>query len=244
MRTVTFAAISLLAICGAAAAADLSRPPPTYKAPLEPLPTWTGVYVGFNVGGGVGLGESDFSIAGVPAFATAKNNLAGAIGGVQVGYNWQTGMTLFGVETDFQGSGLKGSLTAPCLPVLCGIPLTATYGQRLPWFGTVRGRLGVASNAWLIYATGGYAYARLDTDASAVAGPASASISLHETRNGYAVGGGIEVALFAGWSAKVEYLYLDFGRQSTTWTLAGLPSITDDARFTMNVVRAGVNYRF
>jgi outer membrane immunogenic protein len=88
------------------------------------------------------------------------------------------------------------------------------------------------------------AYARLDTEASAVAGPASASISLNETRNGWTAGGGIEVALAAGWSAKLEYLYLDFGRSSTTLTFAGLPAITDDAHFTMNVVRAGLNYRF
>jgi outer membrane immunogenic protein len=96
----------------------------------------------------------------------------------------------------------------------------------------------------LVYATGGYAYARLDTDALAVAGPASASFNLHETRNGWTAGGGIEVAFAPGWSAQLEYLYLDFGRESTTWTLGALPSITDDARFTMNMVRAGVNYRF
>ena len=76
----TLAAISLLAMCCAAAAADLPAPPP-YKAPLEALPTWTGFYAGFNAGGAFGLGQSDFSIAGVPAFATAKNDIAGGIGG-------------------------------------------------------------------------------------------------------------------------------------------------------------------
>jgi outer membrane immunogenic protein len=246
MRTLAIAVVWLMAICGVAAAADISPPPPVYKAPIEPQPYmgWSGFYVGVNVGGGIGLGQSDFSIAGVPAFATAHNTLSGAIGGGQIGFNWQTGMTVVGVETDFQGSGLKGSLTAPCLPGLCGIPLSATYSQKVSWFGTARGRLGVASNGWLIYATGGYAYARLDTDAMAVAGASSASLGLHETRNGWTAGGGIEVAFAPGWSAKLEYLYLDFGRESTTWTLGALPSITYDARFTMNVVRAGVNYRF
>jgi len=81
-------------------------------------------------------------------------------------------------------------------------------------------------------------------DAQAVAGATSASLGIHETRNGWTAGGGIEVAFAPGWSAKLEYLYLDFGRESTTWTLGALPSIADDARFTMNVVRAGVNYRF
>ena len=245
MRALTFAAVSLFVLCGAATAADLSRPP-VYKAPGEPAPYmgWTGFYIGLNVGGGLGHGRSDFGVAGGPVFATVNNNLSGAIGGVQAGFNWQTGPTVVGFETDFQASGLKGTLTAPCLPGFCGLPLTASYTQKLPWFGTVRGRLGVASNGWLIYATGGYAYARLDTDAVATAGPA-ASVSLHETRNGWTAGGGIEVALAQGWSAKLEYLYFDFGRTNTTWTLGGgLPALTDDAHFTMNVVRAGLNYRF
>ena len=177
------------------------------------------------------------------AFATAKNDVAAGIGGGQLGYNWQAGMTVLGVETDFQASGVRGSLRAPCLPLMCGIPLTAAYTQRVPWFGTVRGRVGVASNAWLIYVTAGYAYAQLATDASAVAGPATATLSLRETRNGWTAGGGIEVALAAGWSAKLEYLYLDLGRTSTGLVFPGIPVITDDARFTMNVVRAGLNYR-
>jgi outer membrane immunogenic protein len=122
--------------------------------------------------------------------------------------------------------------------------LTATYNQTVPWFGTVRGRLGVANAGWLVYATAGYAYARLETDAFAAAGPVSASFNHNEARNGWTAGGGIEVALAPQWSAKLEYLYLDFGRATTTWTLAGLPSIIDDARLTMNVVRAGVNFRF
>jgi opacity protein-like surface antigen len=244
MRAIAFAATSLLVLCGVATAADLSRPP-MYRAPVEPPPMWSGFYIGVNVGGGLGHGGSDFGVAGGPVFATVNNRLSGAIGGVQAGFNWQTGPAVFGVETDFQGSGLKGTLTAPCLPGFCGSPLTASYTQKVPWFGTVRGRVGVASNGWLIYATGGYAYARLDTDATASAGPISGSVSLHETRNGWTAGGGIEVALAPGWSAKLEYLYFDFGRTTTTWVLGGaLPSITDDAHFTMNVVRTGLNYRF
>lgn len=243
MRTLVLAAASLLAFGVAASAADLSRPP-MYPAPVAP-PMWSGFYVGVNVGGGLGNGSSDFGVVGGQVFATVNNRLSGAIGGVQVGFNWQTGPAVLGVETDFQGSGLKGTLTAPCQPGFCGGPLTASYTQRVPWFGTVRGRAGIASSGWLIYATAGYAYARLDTDAAASAGPVSASVSMHETRNGWTAGGGVEVALAPGWSAKLEYLYFDFGRTTTTWVLGGaLPSLTDDAHLTMNVVRTGLNYRF
>ena len=243
MRALCLAAASMLTVCAAAVAADL---PPPYVAPMAPPPVgWSGFYLGVNLGGGIGQGSSDFGIAGGPVFATVNNNLTGVIGGVQAGYNWQTGPTVFGVETDFQGSTLEGTLAAPCQPGFCGGALTATYSQKVPWFGTVRGRIGAASNGWLVYATTGYAYARLDTDASASAGPASASVSLHETRNGWTAGGGIEVSFAPGWSAKLEYLYFDFGRTTTTWVLGGaLPSLTDDAHFTMNVVRTGLNYRF
>jgi opacity protein-like surface antigen len=245
MRMLATTALTLVAIGGTAVAADLSRP--VYK-PVPPLPpvmqNWSGFYVGLNAGGGIGTGSSDFSIAGVPAFASVDNQLQGAIGGGQAGFNWQAGAAVLGVEADFQASGLKGSLTTPCLPGLCGAPLTATYSQKVPWFGTARARIGYAANGWLLYATGGYAYARLETDASAVAGPATATFTLRETRNGWTAGTGIEVEFAPRWSARLEYLYFDFGNTSSSLVLTGLPTITDDAHLTMNVVRGGVNFRF
>lgn len=135
-------------------------------------------------------------------------------------------------------------MSAPCPAGLCALGLAATYNQKVPWFGTARGRLGVAASGWLIYATAGYAYARLETDAFASAGPVAALASFNETRNGWTAGGGIEVAIAPGWSAKVEYLYLDFGHRTNGIVFTGLPAISDDARLTMNVARAGVNYRF
>jgi outer membrane immunogenic protein len=191
------------------------------------------------------VGRSDFSVAGSPAFASVHNHLEGAAVGAQVGFNWQTGWIVFGLETDFQAAGIKGGLNAPPCPApVCGVAVTATYDQRVPWFGSVRGRIGVANGGWFFYATGGYAYARLETNASATAGAVSATFTDNETRHGWAAGGGIEVALAPQWSAKLEYLHLDFGSAATTWTLPGLPSITDDARLAMSVVRAGINFRF
>ncbi len=73
--------------------------------------------------------------------------------------------------------------------------------------------------------------------------PAGALLSLHETRNGWSVGSGIEVAFAPGWSARLEYLYLDFGNRSSTLGFVPL-AVSETAHFAMNVVRAGVNYRF
>jgi outer membrane immunogenic protein len=244
MRASILAAVPLLLTIGTGYGADLAwrGPPP---APLAPAPvgTWTGFYIGLNGGGGITNTTSDFDVAGIP-FATAKNSLTGALGGGQIGYNWQQGPALFGVEADFQFSGMQGTLSTACPVVACVVPVTASFTQKMPWFGTARGRLGLVGPSWLVYATGGYAYARIETDASASAPGIAAAVSQTETRNGWTVGGGIEVAVNRAWSAKVEYLYLDFGSANNAWTLTGLPTVNDNARIYSNVVRAGVNYKF
>ena len=150
---------------------------------------------------------------------------------------------VFGVEADFQWSGMKGSLSAPCPPGICA-GLAASFNQEMPWFGTARARLGYASAGWMAYVTGGYAYSRLETRASATAGGVTVNVARDESRSGWTVGGGIEVALSQNWSAKAEYLYMDFGSRDGSWTFPGLPVITDSTNLTSNVVRGGVNYRF
>jgi outer membrane immunogenic protein len=236
---------SLLMLGTAASAADMVRP--IYKAPVPPAPapTWTGFYLGVNVGGAAVKSDIDFAIPGGPVFASVDNAFSGLIGGAQIGYNWQTGPFVLGFEADFQGSDLKGSLVAPCAAIFC-VPagLSASYGQRIPWFGTARARVGYAQDSWLIYATGGYAYANLETNALATAGPVAAAFNSSEIRSGWTAGAGIEVGLAPNWSAKLEYLYADFGNTRTTWSAFGIPIVTADARVNMNVIRGGVNYRF
>ncbi|MFA6265939.1 MAG: outer membrane protein [Pseudolabrys sp.] len=242
MRTIV--ALPLILIASAAAAADFpGRPAYVAPLPVQTAPVWTGFYLGGNAGGGWSNARSDFSTTG-PVFGTANNHMSGAAGGLTLGYNWQSGPLVFGGETDFQFSGIDGSLSTSCPAATCLVPLSASYDQKVKWFGTARGRVGYAQQGWLIYATGGYAYARLETNATANTGGTSASMSQHANRNGWTVGGGIEVALTSHWSAKAEYLYMDFGSQTTTWAVPGLPSLTDSTKLDMNIVRAGVNYRF
>ena len=237
--------LTLLMTWGTAMSADL-RVPRRSPARMAPAPSlfmgWSGFYFGVNAGGGIGTSKSDFS-AGGPIFASVNNAFSGAVGGGQAGFNWQTGQTVIGLDTDFQASGIRGSINTLCVPGICGLPLTATYNDNVPWFGTVRSRLGAASGGWLMYVTGGYAYARIETDALVAAGPAAAAFNLHDTRSGWTAGGGIEVALAPGWSARLEYLYLDFGRRGSTVIFLPAAGIIDDAHFTMNVVRVGLNYR-
>src|SRR6187200_505893 len=144
MRKTILAAILSLLCTELATAADILTKAPSY-VPLPAAATWSGWYVGVNAGGGWAHTNSEFSVGGVP-FATARNSLGGAFGGVQIGANWQSGPAVYGFEADFQYSGMEGSLAAPTCPAaVCGVALSASYSQKMPWFGTVRGRLGYAS---------------------------------------------------------------------------------------------------
>ncbi len=240
MRNLVIALLTLAANAGAVSAADLpGRMPP----PMQAIFTWTGFYVGVNVGGGWSNANTDFSTAGFPSFANVDNHMSGVIAGGQAGYNWQSGAWVFGVEADFQYSGMKGGISAPCPAGIC-LGLAASFDHSMPWFGTARGRIGYASAGWLLYATGGYAYSRLEAHASASAGGLGVSIDRDQNRQGWTAGGGIEVAFGGNWSAKVEYLYMDFGSHNGSWTLTGLPTITDSTQLQSNIVRGGVNYRF
>jgi outer membrane immunogenic protein len=181
MRRMVTTALSLLVLHGAAGAADL--PPPPRLPPLEAQPVWTGFYAGLNVGGAFGSSRNAFSIAGfgLPSFSTS---LAGVVGGAEAGYNWQTGPWVLGLEANFEGSGLSGGRTAPCLPPLCGA-LTASYAQSLSWFGTLRPRVGYALGNWLLYATGGGALGQVGADATAAVGSFVATDNRSQTRSGW-----------------------------------------------------------
>jgi outer membrane immunogenic protein len=207
-------AISVLA-GSSAFAADLPVKAPYAPAPL--LPTWTGFYAGVNVGGGWadgGLGTGD---------------LTGVIGGGQLGYNWQAGQFVFGIEGDFQGSSQKKSDT-----VATGIgPVTAE--QKLPWLATLRGRLGYAQGPLMFYVTGGAAWVNYEVSLSS----GGVSVSDSTTQSAWTVGGGVEWMFLPHWSTKVEYLYLDTGDQDVS-----LFGFTASGRAKDNIVRAGLNYHF
>jgi outer membrane immunogenic protein len=183
---------------------------PVYMAPLY---NWTGFYVGINGGGA--WGSSDFAAP----FTTGSFDISGGVVGGTVGYNWQMGQIVFGLEGDVDWSNIRGS-------VPCGL---TTCETRNSWLGTARGRLGYAFDRFMPYVTGGLAVGDIKTT---IAGVGSAS----DTKAGWTVGGGLEAAIAGPWTAKVEYLYVDLGR--------GGSILGSDAKFTTNIVRAGLNFRF
>jgi outer membrane immunogenic protein len=221
MKRFLLAGLGLLALAAAipAQAADLPRGMP-YKAPAAyaPMYNWTGFYLGIQGGGG--WGDSDWN-----GLAVGNSPGGGMIGGT-VGYNWQGigSPWVFGLEGDIAWTNIKDS-------VACGAFSCETKNN---WFGTARGRVGYAWDRWMPYVTGGVAFGDIDANRTGFAGSS-------DTNAGWTVGAGIEGVIAGNWTAKLEYLYADIG--DTTCSAASCGTATN-VDLSMNIVRAGVNYRF
>jgi iron complex outermembrane recepter protein len=278
------------------------------KTPIVTAWTWAGPYLGVNYGYGWGKSNTDTGVSdaamGTPLAATNTSaKLEGMTLGGQAGFNWQSGAWVAGIEADLQQSRQRGrASTLGCAGAICNpaisafgldAPVTVRMAQKLEWFGTLRGRLGITPTPEsLIYATGGLAVGRIKTSGTitgasltvtpgvidsvidtvvtqldddgnpidvpveipvetptitASTNPVTTSFVSQTTKTGYAVGAGAEVRLGGNWTGKVEYLYLDFGRVTTTATnpLNSTPlAVSFDSRVTTQVARVGLNYKF
>jgi outer membrane immunogenic protein len=252
-------------IATSVSAADMAvkaAPPPLPPAPVY---SWTGWYVGGNVGYGWGDSSdpsiSIFDSTGVvltPYFAASGSNAFqdvranGVVGGGQIGYNYQVNNYVFGVVADFQGSGMRGSSLGIATPAQFA-PTQQSLSQEEDWFGTVRGRIGVAYQNWLFYGTGGLGYGRVESSLvySTFDRPTAfiLSGSQDSTKVGWAAGAGVEYGITQNWSLGVEYLHLDLGTATVTAPVtvpAGFPAMTISAnqRFSDEILRGMINYRF
>ena len=189
-----------------------------------------------------------------PQTGSATENATSFIGGGHAGYNWQMGEFVFGPEADIEGTTLK--TTDACLVQDAGVGnatpgacFTGThdFSTQIFWQASVRGRVGYAWRSALIYATGGGAFADIETTYTQTVGSTTASESFRSIKTGYTVGGGVDYAIDAHWIARVEYRYTDFGTVSDTNTLASgafWDGYTNDHAITEHAVRVGVSYLF
>lgn len=238
-------------------------------APPVPMVNWTGFYIGGNVGYGWGLADTDVNYSrpgSVPDAFTLSNaaNLNGIIGGSQIGFNWHTtAKWVFGFEADWQASDQNGDNTLPnqpyTVPPFTTASIQITSESKILWFATLRGRVGYAWDRWLLYATGGVAFGRVNmsgtvTDSGVVTPPGptfifsdSLPFNAASTNTGWVAGGGIENAFTENWSWKIEYLYLDLG--SLDATVENGPTYVNElttihTNFRNHIVRAGLNFKF
>jgi outer membrane immunogenic protein len=264
MNRFAIAALGLATLTTSAMAADMpvKARVPAYVAPAW---SWSGFYVGVNVGWGWGkpTGDlADFSqTAGIlgaiqdgriPGSLDVKPD--GPIGGGQIGVNWQTGAVVFGLEADIQASGIRKEqnifIAGPGFPAL---PAQITAEERLRWFGTARTRFGVTPvERALLYVTGGFAYGSVENNAR-IAFPfpgggfdGDFSGAQSSTKTGWTAGGGFEYAWDNNWSVKAEYLYIDLGSDTFRLIDPNFPADYVDYRFHHrdHIVRAGINYKF
>src|SRR5262245_28160196 len=233
MRCVTsrvlLAGVGLAALIGSAFAADLPpryNPVPPSTPYLAPVYNWTGFYIGINGGGA--WGRSDWTAPAFPAFNTGNFDVSGGLVGGTIGYNWQAGNWVYGIEGDIDWADISGSTTFAC-PVGCQTSNT--------WLGTARGRIGYAYDRFLPYVTGGVAFG----DIRARLGVIDVA---NDTNVGWTAGAGIEFAVANNWTMKAEYLYVDLG-DFNCGTVCGVPAAAvDNVSFRTNIFRGGINYRF
>jgi outer membrane immunogenic protein len=230
-----FVALALVAACASPAAAGDRRASPQTPQPAAPATfDWSGVYIGANVGFGTASGTADRNIGGTVISGAA--DIGGIIGGGQVGYNWQTGNIVLGVEADLQASGMLHDWSAT------DGATTADGTDKLSWFSTVRGRVGYAFDNYLVYATAGGAFATFDVS-STITPPSGVSVPVSWTqeRLGWTAGIGTEVGFGDNWSGRLEYLFIDAGTFSGVDALSTAPM---RVQLTDHILRVGVNYRF
>jgi outer membrane immunogenic protein len=257
-------AAALAGFASGAMAADL----PAYKArPMAaPAPSWTGFYIGAHAGWGWSdtngtASSTALGVAGNSIFLPAAYDLGsdGAVFGGQIGYNWQAGNWVVGVEGDFSGAGISGFQSqAPQLNPFVAGPVppggTSFMRQDINWLASVRGRLGYAWGPSLLYVTGGAAWADVGYSADAsptgfAAGCCAFPASFGNTRSGWTIGGGFEHMITGNWSVRGEYLYYSFeGDTITAPIVSPLAPLTSRATYAfddldIHVFRFGLNYK-
>ena len=203
---------------------------------------WTGFYVGGQVG--YQWATDDHSHTSSSANSTTTGPFLydsdGAVYGGHAGFNWQVGQWVWGIEGDWEGSGVDGGFTLATPTLGGGAGDSIAFEQK--WQASLRGRLGWAWDRTLLYVTGGAAWGKFDV---AFAAPSVGfAETLSDTLSGWTIGAGAEWAFWDNWSARVEYRYTDFdsfSRPTTVLPLATTISVDDVSYHT---VRFGVSYRF
>jgi outer membrane immunogenic protein len=229
-RQILMASVGALALTGSAVAADLPLQP---AYPPAPLFTWTGLYVGGQIG--YGWGSDHASITNPVFYIPYTATPGGVIGGAHLGYNLQLGPWVAGIEGDVNGTSISQSKT--------GFFLGDTFTERTNLQGSIRARAGYAFDRVLFFATGGAAFGGFNNTYATPFGYDSVS----RTRSGWTVGGGLEYAITNNWSVQAEYRYSDFGHYND-YPVNSFPipvgATFVQHHFTQNQVQVGFSYKF
>lgn len=242
MKKTVFGLVAVSAlITGPAMAADLRMPVKAPPAPIAQVFSWTGFYIGGEVGWGESRTDTVRNVGNnnFPAGFTGTFDQSGVLGGGVLGANYQINQFVLGVEGDWQASGIKGHASIAS-PLIAGH--VTEENREINWVATVTGRVGLAWDRWLLYAKGGAAWRRVNESATNTtfntAGAVLSSNSVNpETQNGYVIGGGLEWAFTDLVSMKLEGDWYNFGSGPS----AGGICITGGCGGSGAIVAAGEN---
>jgi outer membrane immunogenic protein len=223
-----------LGMVGSAQAADMPQaaPPPLAPVYVPPPFTWTGFYIGGNFGGAWASTTLTDNLTG----SSATGNLGGWLGGGQVGFNYQMGSFVLGVEGTLDWSSLNS--TTGGIITAAGPPLQVAANTT--WVSTLAARFGFAADHALFYGKAGGGWVGNNATITNLATGSSANSS--NTNSGWALGAGVEYAFTPNWTAKVEYDYLGL----RGWTATSPVDVVDTVNLKrqLNIVMAGINYKF
>jgi outer membrane immunogenic protein len=253
MKKFLLSTVALVALGASASAADLA---PRYtKAPtmVDPAYNWTGFYVGLNAGAASTDGSLT-TVAQTPVFFSENRftdtfRKTGFIGGGQIGYNYQSGMSVFGVEADATWLDVKSTTNLGSDPFFFGKVGSASISSSIDWLVTARARAGIAATpALLVYVTGGLAVAGVNVRYQNNNFTPALLVSKSDTKYGWTAGFGAEYALGANWSVKAEYLRVMLGDTTANVPIDQFfgPGSTGSLKVSQNIdlIRAGINYKF
>ncbi len=232
----------LLASTAISSAADAIVDEPVVIV-AEPSGQWSGLYVGGQIGYAWANRDWNGDFLGSPIPDDQYNfDMDGGQVGAHIGYNWQVDNFVFGVEADASWSKVDDHLTQTTGP------FSTAVEAEMDWLATVRGRVGYAWDRFLIYGTGGVAFAHVDTDVeTSVFGSPYSSDRAGETHTGWVAGVGVETMVSEKISLRFEYLHADFSNENYDYDLINVSPDDDtfgSADLDVDMIRLGVSYHF
>lgn len=253
MKTTLIAGVAVGLLSTGALAADLpmqAAPP----APLVPVFTWSGAYVGVNAGyAGDGYGYPFTITQGGTTITSANRSLtsSGPMGGGQVGYNFAVpniglpyeGGLVVGGEADLDAANIGGNTRILGSALTTAGAGSASAGTTTSLFGTTRGRLGLSFGRLLLFGTGGYAYAEARTSVYGKVGTGSFTATNSVSHSGAVFGGGAEYLMTEHLTARIEFLHAELNAQNIAAGVSGAERYVIGERPGYNIVRAGLSYK-
>jgi outer membrane immunogenic protein len=233
MKSIGLLSAVNLSLCTALPIQAADLPP---RTPISPprvpaqtdVATWTGFYVGIHSGGAWGSSSWSDPFSGLTDTVSSSGFLAGG----QIGYNYQIGKFVVGIDGDASWLNLNGNNTDSA---------GNDHNSKVDWTATITARVGLAIDRWLVYTKGGVAFA---SDSSTVTDPFANTANGATTHVGWTVGTGFEYAFASNWYVRIEYDYLSFGARDVELNGTVLGTGTGNVDLSMHQVKGGLNYRF